>query len=87
VAAAQARAAPWVGRLARAISLGAGSRAEDLTARITGTASLGWALATKHVRVSGNRRLAAKVNGAFWHFWERTKMTAENIRKDERSVV
>src|SRR5207249_12331268 len=55
VAPAQARAAPWVGRLARAVDGVRGrGRAEDVAAAITGTASLAWALARRRIRVSGS---------------------------------
>jgi uncharacterized protein (TIGR03083 family) len=82
VAAAQGRAAPWVGQLARAADWVRGpARAEDIVARITGTASLASALARHRVRVRGDRAMAARLNGAFWHFWERTAMTAANIAK------
>ena len=82
VAAAQARAAPWIGRLARAADWIQGSaRAEDVVARITGMASFAWALAKRRIRVRGDRATAARLNHAFWHFWERTAMTAANIAK------
>ena len=82
VAAGQARAGPWVGRLACGLgAIGRLGRSEDVVARITGMASLGWALALRRIRVTGNRALAAHLNRAFWHFWERTEMTAENIAK------
>lgn len=82
LAAAQARAAPWVGQLARAGDwLQGPARAEDLVARITGMTSLAWALALHRIRVRGDRATAARLNRAFWHFWERTAMTAANIAK------
>ncbi len=82
VAAAQARAAPWVGRLARTVDWVRGpGRAEDVAAAITGTASLAWALARRRIRVSGDRALASRLNRAFWHFWQRTAMTRANIAK------
>src|SRR5438128_1998155 len=74
VAAGQARAGPWVGRLACGLgAIGRLGRSEDVVARITGMASLGWALALRRIRVTGNRALAAHLNRAFWHFWERTE--------------
>src|SRR5439155_22239595 len=80
VAAAQARAAPWVGRLARTVDWVRGpGRAEDVAAAITGTASLAWALARRRIRVSGDRALASRLNRAFWHFWQRTAMTRSYI--------
>jgi hypothetical protein len=56
-------------------------RAEDTVAAITGTASLGWALARRRIRVGGNRKIATRLNRAFWHFWQRTTMTATNIAR------
>jgi uncharacterized protein (TIGR03083 family) len=82
VAAAQARAAPWVGRLARAADWIQGpARSEDVVAHITGMASMGSALMRQRIRVRGDRAMAARLNGAFWHFWQRTAMTAANIAK------
>jgi uncharacterized protein (TIGR03083 family) len=82
VAAAQGRAAWWVGRLARAVDWIRGpARAEDTVAAITGIASLGRALALRRIRVGGNRAIAARLNRAFWHFWERTAMTQVNVAK------
>jgi hypothetical protein len=82
VAAGQARAAQWVGQFASGVSwIPVFGHREDAIARITGMASLGWALALRRIRVSGNRALAARLNRAFWHFWERTEMTEANIRK------
>ncbi|HEX9217374.1 MAG TPA: maleylpyruvate isomerase N-terminal domain-containing protein [Gemmatimonadales bacterium] len=82
MAAAQARAAPWVGRLARTVDWIRGpARAEDVVAAITGMASLGAGLALRRIRVRGDRAIARRVNRAFWHFWERTEMTKANIAK------
>lgn len=80
--AAQARAAPWVGRAARWVDWVRGpARAEDTVAAITGSVSLAWGLARRRIRVGGNRALAARLNRAFWHFWQRTAMTAAHIRE------
>lgn len=82
VAAAQARAPAWVGQVARMLEWTRGAkRAEDTVAAITGTASFGWALARRRIRVGGNRKIATRLNRAFWHFWERTIMTATNIAR------
>jgi hypothetical protein len=82
VAAAQARAAPWVGRLARTADWIQGpGRAEDVVARVTGIVSLASALTRQRIRVRGDRATARRLNGAFWHFWERTAMTEANIKK------
>lgn len=82
IAAAQGRAAWWVGRLARTVDWIRGpARAEDTVAAITGMTSLGRALALRHVRVGGNRAIAARLSRAFWHFWERTAMTQANVAK------
>jgi uncharacterized protein (TIGR03083 family) len=80
VCAAQARAAPLVGRLARAIDWIRGpARAEETVAAITGSVSLGWAVARRRIRVGGDRAVAARLSRAFWHFWQRTAMTAAHI--------
>ena len=82
VAAAQARAAAWVGRLARMVEWVRGPRrAEDTVAAITGTTSLAWAVARRRIRVGGDRNIVVRLNRAFWHFWERTEMTAANIAR------
>ncbi len=80
VASAQARAAPWVGHLARSVQWIRGpARAEDVVASITGAVALAGAVALRRIRVRGNRGLAKRLTGAFWHFWQRTDMTAHNI--------
>jgi putative sterol carrier protein len=80
VSAAQARAAPFVGSLARSIAwMAQPDRREDLVATITGYASAYPAILSRRIEVSGSRLLAKKVNGAFWHFWQRTKQTECNI--------
>ena len=55
------------------------ARAEDVVAKITGVAALAGAVALRRIRVHGNRALAQRLTGAFWHFWQRTEMTAHNI--------
>ena len=57
------------------------ARAEDVAATLTGIASLGWALALRRIRVTGNRAVASRLTRVFWHFWERTAMTQANIAK------
>lgn len=82
VSSAQARSAPWVGALARKVEWIRGAeRAEDVVARITGIAALARAIAGRRLRVKGDRGIARRLTGAFWHFWERTEMTARNIAR------
>lgn len=82
ITAAQARSAPWMGRVARAFQgIRGAARAEDVVASITGIASGLWAVLSRRVVVSGNRALAGRANQAFWHFWQRTAMTAANIAR------
>ena len=82
VVSAQARAAPWIGTLARSAQWIRGpARAEDVVAKITGLAALAGALAQRRLRVGGDRQIARRLTGAFWHFWQRTEMTARNIAK------
>ncbi len=79
---AQARPAPWVSTLARSIQRVRGpEHAEELVARLTGLAALAGALTQRRLRVHGNRKIARRLTHAFWHFWERTEMTAVNIAK------
>jgi hypothetical protein len=82
IAAALARAAPWVGWLGRGAArfLPTAAR-EDFLARATGMASLGSAILSGRVRVTGNSSVTRRLNGCFWHFWERTRQTHENIRR------
>ena len=49
-------------------------------------ASLAGALAGGRVRLRGDRLVARRLNRAFWHFWERTPMTAANMPKGELAV-
>ncbi len=80
VAASQARAAPFVGRLARLVDWVRGAdRREDVVATITGYASALPAILFGRIRVSGDRALANRINAVFWHFWERTEQTEHNI--------
>ena len=79
-AAAQARAMPLIGRLARCVDwLRGPSRTEETVAFVTGYASLGLAKVRKRIRISGDQELFDRFNRCFWHFWERTKQTEENI--------
>ena len=38
-------------------------------------------LARRRLPVDGNRQIARRLTAAFWHFWERTAMTAVNIAR------
>lgn len=82
VTAAQARAAPFIGRLARLVDWVRGPDhrdAERVVATITGYGSALPAILSGRIRVSGDRALANRINAAFWHFWERTEQTEHNI--------
>jgi hypothetical protein len=82
VAAALARAAPVVGHVARALDWVRGpSRAEDVVAAVTGATSVAVAMSRGRIRIHGDRALARRVNGAFWHFWQRTDQTAANLAR------
>lgn len=80
VAVSQARAAPFIGRLARRMDWVRGpDHREEVVATITGYASELSALLSGRIRISGNRALANRVNASFWHFWERTQQTEHSI--------
>jgi len=80
VVAAQGRAAPFIGRLARQVDgiRGPNGR-EDVVATIAGYTSELSALLSRRIRISGNLARARRINAAFWHFWERTVQTDHNI--------
>jgi uncharacterized protein (TIGR03083 family) len=81
--ASQGRAPVWVGALSRRVDwLGGRAGREDVAAQVTGLAALLMARATNRLRVSGNQEIADRLNGCFWHFWERTEQTALNIARD-----
>ena len=80
IAAGQARAAPWVGFLARKVERIRGpGRTEDVVAALTGAAALGFALAGRKIRFRGPSATVRPLMGRFWHFWERTEQTEQNI--------
>lgn len=84
VAAGLARAAPIIGVIARSIEWIRGpDHTEDVVALITGYTSLFSAILRKRVRISGNRQIALRFSQAFWHFWQRTKQTEENIARNQ----
>jgi hypothetical protein len=72
VPALRTRAADWIQGPARA---------EDVVARITGMATMAWAVGRHRVRVRGDRATAVRLNRAFWHFWERTAMNGGEYRE------
>ena len=80
IAAAQARAAPSIGRIARwADWLGGPSHREDFVAMLTGVWSAFGAILARRLRVSGRLGLAARITACFWYFWERSEQTERNI--------
>jgi len=98
IVAAQAQPAPIIGAIARLLEWVQGpNRREDVVAGITGLVSFASAVATRRIRVTGDRAivpgahetsissalrvLVNKVNHAFWHFWERTEQTDHNIAR------
>jgi hypothetical protein len=82
IAAALARAAPLVGRVARTLDWVRGpAHAEDAVAAVTGVTSIVVARTTGRIRILGDHALARRVNNAFWHFWQRTDQTAANIAR------
>jgi uncharacterized protein (TIGR03083 family) len=82
VAAALARASPVVGHAARLVDQVRGpSHTEDVVATITGVSSLATALAAGRIRIHGSRVIGRRVQGAFWHFWQRRTQTIRNITR------
>ena len=80
VVSAQARAAPFLGRVARRLDWVRGpDHREDVAAAITGYASTVGAVLWGRIRVSGDRALANRIRAAFWHFWQRAEQTDFNI--------
>lgn len=86
IAAGLARTSPWVGRCARWASRAwPPDQRETTVAQATGRAAVASAILARRIRVSGNRSAAAVANRCFWHFWERTEQTEENISRPARS--
>ena len=82
IAAALARSSPWIGWMGRTFAGAMPSRnREDFLATVTGVGSFGSAILARRIRITGNSRVMRKLNGCFWHFWERTRQTDENIQK------
>lgn len=82
IAAGLARSAPWIGSVARrAARMIRPADAECFVAKVTGLASLATAIATRRIRLGGNTAVARQLHRAFWHFWERSAMTAKNIAR------
>ncbi len=77
-----ARAHPWVGRVARALTaVSPANRREDFTAKFTGRAALIGALLSGDVKFQGNERVRKELQRVFWHFWERMPQTQHNIAR------
>jgi hypothetical protein len=77
-----ARAHPWAGTVARALSrICPADRREDFTARFTGRAALLRALLGGEVKFEGDRRVRKELQHVFWHFWERNPQTQFNISR------
>jgi hypothetical protein len=83
VAATQGRASPRVGSFARLVARPIGSyHTEDVVAALTGQASMASALLRRQIRIGGNFATARRINGCFWHFWQRTNQTKANIARE-----
>jgi uncharacterized protein (TIGR03083 family) len=80
--AAQARPAPAIGLLSRSVDWIRGpSHTEDVVAFMTGSVSMLSALLGKRIHISGDGALSNRLNSCFWHFWQRTIQTQENIAR------
>lgn len=85
IAAALARSSPFTGKLARSLQwLTKIEKREDFTAFITGSVAGISSLIRKKIIVEGDKKKAAlMMKKMFWHFWERTEQTQENISKSK----
>lgn len=80
-----ARSAPVIGKLARTLDiLVKKEKKEDFTAKITGMVASITALLGGKIKITGNKKKANKVTMKwFWHFWQRTEQTQENIMRSQ----
>lgn len=80
-----ARSAPFIGKLARALHfLVKKEKKEDFTAKITGIVASITALLGGKIKITGDKKKANKVTLKwFWHFWQRTEQTQENILRSQ----
>jgi hypothetical protein len=81
ITASLARVSPRVGSISRRISaLVRPSKREDFVATVTAYLSLGAAIASRRVRISGHRAKFVRLRNAFWHFGERGHQTELSMK-------
>ncbi|MBO9618043.1 MAG: hypothetical protein J7539_03320, partial [Niabella sp.] len=85
ISTALARSAPFIGKLARALDFVVKKeKKEDFTAKITGIVASLTALLGGKIKITGDKKKANKVTLKwFWHFWQRTEQTQENILRSK----
>lgn len=76
-----ARAHPFIGKISRILSLTLPVRKrEDFVAAVTGVIKLISGMISGGIKVQGDKRKLRLFNKCFWHFWQRTKQSQNNIR-------
>jgi hypothetical protein len=85
ISAALARSSPFTGRLARSLEwIVKEEKREDFTAKFTGIIAGVSSIIRGKIKVEGDKHKAGIATKKwFWHFWERTKQTHENILKSK----
>ncbi|MDI3320966.1 maleylpyruvate isomerase N-terminal domain-containing protein [Pinibacter soli] len=83
ISTALARPAPFIGKLSRALEwMVKKEKKEDFAAKFTGIIAAMSAIMFGKIKIEGNKHKAnAIAKKWFWHFWERTEQTQENILK------
>jgi hypothetical protein len=77
-----ARAAPFVGRISRILSLFVPPRKkEDFVAAVTGYTCVIHSLLTKKIIIMGDANVRKQMNKVFWHFWQRSIQNEKNIAR------
>ncbi len=80
-----ARSSSFIGKSARLIQwIEKKEKREDFTARITGVSSNINSMLSGKIKIEGDKWKAIfEVDNWFWHFWERTEQTQENILRSK----
>jgi Mycothiol maleylpyruvate isomerase N-terminal domain len=83
ISAALARSTAFTGKLARALEwIVKKEKKEDFTAKLTGIFAGLSSIMLGKINIEGNKHKASTIEKKwFWHFWERTEQTQENILK------
>lgn len=89
ISASLARSSPLFGKLARAIQwMVKKEKREDFAAKLTGIVAAISSVLSGNIKIEGDRKKGNRVTKKwFWHFWERTQQTQDNIlRSGYRNV-